>query len=125
MVLSSVLPLNLPEYRGILKNTHRRRIKIMTKQKDREVLRAKPLLEKHRSALIEDLGAAAFDLLTPKQTANVLGVDVPRISDLVRQGWLASAPTEYDAGHAHQYYRWRVEFVKRYKTTYKKKEQSA
>jgi hypothetical protein len=92
-----------------------------TKEKDRTVLRAVKLLEEHKVSLIESLGASAFDLLTPKQVAGVLSIDVSRITDLTRQGWLASAPEEYDVGNAHLYYRWRVEFVKRYKTSYKKR----
>lgn len=94
-------------------------------KKDRTVLRAKPLLEQHKTSLIEEMGTAAFDLLTPKQVADILGVSASRLPDFIRQGWLASAPEEHDVGHAHLYYRWRVEFVRRYRTTYKKREQSA
>jgi len=92
-------------------------------EKDRTVQKAGKLLRKHEKSLIRELGASAFDLFTPAQTANELNVGVPRLGDLVRQGWLAGAPDK-DVGHAHQYYRWRVEFVKRYRTTYKKAAQS-
>jgi hypothetical protein len=92
-------------------------------EKDRTVQKAVKLLRKHEKPLIRELGASAFDLLTPTQAANELSVGVPRLGDLVRQCWLAAAPDK-DVGHAHQYYRWRVEFVKRYRTTYKKAAQS-
>jgi len=93
-------------------------------EKNRSVEKATKLLKKYEKALVRELGKSAEDLLTPKQTALVLFEDeskVPRLGDLVRQGWLAPAP-DRDVGHAHQYYRWRVEFVKRYRQTYKKKE---
>lgn len=95
-------------------------------EKDRTVQKAVKLLKKHEKMLIRELGASAFELLTPKQTAKeLLGFEskVSQLGDLVRQGWLAAAPDK-DVGHAHQYYRWRIEFVKRYRTTYKKAAQS-
>ncbi len=92
-------------------------------EKDRTVQKAVKLLKKHEKAFKKELGPVAFELLTPIQTANELSVGVPRLGDLVRQGWLAPVPGK-DVGHAHQYYRWRVEFVKRYRTTYKKAAQS-
>jgi hypothetical protein len=91
----------------------------MEERKDRSVQKAAALLKKHEKALRRELGKSADDLLTPKQVADELSTIVPHLGDLVRQGWLAPAPDK-DVGHAHQYYRWRVEFVKRYRTTYKK-----
>jgi len=96
----------------------------MEDKKKRSVNKATTLLEQHEAALIKELGPSAFDLLSPRQVASELEVDVPRITDLVRQGWLEAAPGQ-DVGHAHQYYRWRVEFVKRYKTTYQKRRVNA
>lgn len=95
----------------------------MEERKDRTVQKAADLLKKHEKALRRELGKSAEELLTPKQTANELNTPVPNLGDLVRQGWLAPAPDK-DVGHAHQYYRWRVEFVKRYRTTYRKAAQS-
>lgn len=95
-------------------------------EKDRTVQKAAKLLKKHERALIKELGTAAMELLTPKQVAMELFANERKVSllgDLVRQGWLAPAPDK-DVGHAHQYYRWRVEFVKRHRTTYKKAAQS-
>jgi hypothetical protein len=76
------------------------------------------LLDKHKTEIIEELGAKAFDLLSPRQTREELDVDRTRIPDLVRRGWLEAAPAEYNVGPAHFYYRWRVEFVKRFKRTH-------
>ena len=98
----------------------------MGEKKNRTVQKAAKLLEKHEKALRRELGKSAEDLLTPSQVAEALfgyADQTPRLGDLVRQGWLVPAP-EKDVGHAHQYYRWRVEFVKRYRTTYKKAAQS-
>jgi hypothetical protein len=95
-------------------------------EKDRTVQKAVKLIKKHEKMLIRELGPSAFELLSPKQTAKELLRDehkVSQLGDLIRQGWLAPAPDK-DVGHAHQYYRWRVEFVKRYRTTYKKAAQS-
>lgn len=92
-----------------------------TQGKKRVVKKATELLQQHEASLIKELGPAAFELLSPRQVADELGVTVPRITDLVRQGWLEAAPGR-DVGHAHQYYRWRVEFVKRYRTPYKTKD---
>ena len=90
-------------------------------EKTRVVGKAAKLLQEHEATLIKELGPTAFDLLSPRQTAEALAIPVPRITDFVRQGWLEPAPGQ-DVGHAHQYYRWRVEFVKRYKATYKTNE---
>lgn len=98
----------------------------MKERKDRTVQKAADLLKKHEKALRRELGKSAEELLTPRQVAEELfgyADQVTRLGDIVRQGWLAPAP-EKDVGHAHQYYRWRVEFVKRYRTTYKKAAQS-
>lgn len=91
----------------------------MKEKNDRSVKRAATLLEQHRTAIIDELGPAAFELLSPKQVADELKIGVPRMTDLVRQGWLAGVPG-HDVGHAHQYYRWRVEFVKRHRSTHEK-----
>lgn len=97
----------------------------MEESKDRTVQKAFKMLKKHEKSLIRELGKSAEDLLTPRQAALALFEDehkVARLGDLVRQGWLAPVPDK-DVGHAHQYYRWRVEFVKRYRQTYRKKEE--
>lgn len=92
----------------------------MSDTKERKpTIKAQRLLDTHEASVIKELGPAAFELLTPAQTARELSVEPSRISDLVRQGWLAGAPGK-DVGMAHQYYRWRVEFVKRYKASRKK-----
>ena len=88
-------------------------------KKKRSVSKAATFLAQYETALIKELGQAAFELLSPRQVAVELAISVPRITDLVRQGWLEAASGQ-DVGHAHQYYRWRVEFVKRYKRTYQK-----
>ena len=99
----------------------------MQESKDRTVQKAAKLLQKHEKSLKKELGKSAEELLTPRETASELFSNadkVPLLGDLVRQGWLAPAPDK-DVGHAHQYYRWRVEFVKRYRTTYNTRGQSA
>ena len=78
------------------------------------------LLERHKPEIIEQLGAKAFELLTPRQARDELGVNSTRIPDLVRQGWLEPAPAEYNVGPAHLYFRWRVEFAKRHRRKYRK-----
>jgi hypothetical protein len=93
---------------------------MVTEKKDRTVKKAAILLDKHEAALIKELGSKSFDLLTPKQTADRIDIPVGRLGDLVRQGWLASIP-ELNAGSANLYYRWRVEFVKRYRAPYGKR----
>src|ERR1041385_7267534 len=96
----------------------------MQESKNRPVQKAAKLLQKHEKAIRRELGKSAEDLLTPRQAAKELFSDEGKVrwlGDLVRQGWLAPAPGK-DVGHAHQYYRWRVEFVKRYRRTYTKKE---
>lgn len=73
------------------------------------------LLKLHKTDLLMELGATAFDLLTPQETANLIGLsDTKRVPELIRQGWLEAAPGK-DIGTAHQYFRWRVEFVRRHK----------
>lgn len=84
----------------------------MTKEPTRK---ASELLDQHKMAIIEELGNTAFDLLTPRQTATMLGVKVPRLSDLNKEKWLEPA-AQSDIGHANLYYRWRVEFIKRHRT---------
>jgi hypothetical protein len=94
----------------------------MEERKDRTVQKAAKLLKKHEKTLRRELGKSAEELLTPRETASELFSDADKVTllgDLVRQGWLAPAPNK-DVGHAHQYYRWRVEFVKRYRRTYNK-----
>lgn len=91
----------------------------MTETKEKRVTqKALRLLELHENEIIKELGASAFELLTPKRAAQEIGILPKSITDLVRQKWLASVPDE-NAGPAHLYYRWRVEFVKRYKLKHK------
>lgn len=81
--------------------------------------RAKDLLDKQKTTIIEELGQSAFDLLPPRETAELIGVEAKRIPDLLREGWLEPAPGK-DVGHAHQYYRWRAVFVQRFRRTRQK-----
>jgi hypothetical protein len=74
------------------------------------------LLDTHKTAIIEELGVSAFDILPPKEVAIMVGVAGSRIPDLIREGWLEPAPGK-DIGQAHQYYRWRVVFVQRFRKT--------
>jgi hypothetical protein len=97
---------------------HKREESNMEETKKRKTKKAADMLELHESNLIKELGASAFDLLTPARAAKEIGLPVGRITDLVRQGWLASVPDEH-AGPAHLYYRWRVELIKRYRRKYK------
>lgn len=77
--------------------------------------RVTELLKEHKTDLILEMGSAAFDLMTPQETAKYIGLDATkRIPELIRQGWLEPAEGK-DIGTAHQYHRWRVEFVKRHK----------
>jgi hypothetical protein len=89
--------------------------------KERSTRKVATLLEQHEEALKAELGASAYDLLSPRQTSVILGVEPGRITDLTRQGWLEPAPVE-KIGPAKLYYRWRVEFVRRYRKTYSKRE---
>lgn len=92
----------------------------MSEQEDKHKVRKVPgLLEQHKADIMERLGVQAFDLLSPQDVARELNIRVERISDLVRQTWLAPAPGK-SIGSANLYYRWRVEFVKQYKKTYQK-----
>jgi hypothetical protein len=100
--------------RGVLRQEKR---KMNTAVKESKASR---LLRQYRSSMIEELGPTAFELLTPYETARELGIPSKRIPELNRQGWLEAAPHK-DIGTAHQYYRWRVTFTKRFKTTYSKK----
>ena len=74
------------------------------------------LLRQHQSTLIEELGVSAFELLTPAETSAIVGLSTDRFPDLLREGWLAAVPGK-QIGRAHLYYRWRAEFVKRYRLT--------
>jgi hypothetical protein len=87
--------------------------------KDKHVVeRAAQLLEEHELEIIKELGASAFDELSPREVANILGYkETKHLTDLVRQTWLAPVP-ERKIGSANLYFRWRVEFVKRYKKRY-------
>ncbi len=91
----------------------------MTKNKHKPVERAKTLLESHKFELIAELGHTAFDLLTPREAADILEVNTKLLPDLIRQKWLEAVPGK-NIGSAHQYYRWRVEFIKRYRGHYKR-----
>lgn len=91
-----------------------------SREEDKHVVAKVPaLLEQHRGGIIEEMGASAFDLLTPAQVASELGVSVSTLPDLVRQSWLAGSGQK--AGNAHLYYRWRVEFARRYRKPYGRK----
>jgi hypothetical protein len=94
---------------------------ILPAKDQRPTERAHKLLEMHETAIIKELGSTAFDLLTPKQSAALLGIEVPRLSDLVRQGWVEPSPAEM-IGPAKLYYRWRIEFARRYRGKHSKKE---
>ncbi len=83
---------------------------------ERKAERIEDLLREHKTELLEELGSSAFDLLTPQETASMVGVNAKRIPDLLREGWLEPAPGK-DVGRAHQYYRWRVVFVQRFRRT--------
>jgi hypothetical protein len=84
--------------------------------------KAKRLLAEHETSIIKQLGSRAFDMLTPAEVAIELRLEsTRRIPELMRLGWLESVPDK-DVGKAHQYYRWRVEFVKKYKQPRKAKE---
>jgi hypothetical protein len=87
------------------------------------VERTVPLLNEHQLPLIEELKASAFDLLSPRQVASELNIEPVDLPDLVRQGWLAPAPNQ-KIGSANLYYRWRVEFAKRYRRRYQKNTQN-
>ncbi len=84
---------------------------------DRKADKIVGLLAAHKAEIIENLGASAFDVLSPKETAAIVGVD--RLSDLIREGWLEPIPGK-DIGQAHLYYRWRAVFVRQYRKTRKK-----
>lgn len=89
--------------------------------KDKHVVgRAAQLLEEHELEIIKELGASAFDELSPKEVADILGyTKTKHLTDLVRQTWLAPIPGK-KIGSANLYFRWRVEFVRRYKKRYGK-----
>jgi hypothetical protein len=82
--------------------------------------RAQAIIQENKAAIIEELGASAFDLLTPREVAAALEINSKRIPDYNRWGWLEPAPGK-DAGQAHQYYRWRVVAVQRLKKPRRKK----
>lgn len=92
----------------------------MTEKTHKPTEKAKQLLASHQLDIIEELGTTAFDLLTPAEAAKEIDVPTSRLPDLIRQGWLAYVPGK-DIGSAHQYYRWRAEFVKRYRGQYSRK----
>jgi hypothetical protein len=82
------------------------------------------LLDQHKTEIIEQLGTSAFEVMTPQEVADDLKLTTTkRIPELIRQGWLAPIPGK-DIGSAHQYYRWRAEFVKRYKQPRQEKNES-
>jgi hypothetical protein len=83
---------------------------------DRKASRVTTLLDEHKATVIEQLGACAFELMTPRETAEMIGIEPKRIPDLIREGWLDWVPGK-DIGHAHQYYRWRVTFVQQFRRT--------
>lgn len=83
---------------------------------DRKAGKLADLLEKHKAEVIEHLGPRAFDILTPYETAQVIGISVKRLPDLIREGWLEPIPGK-DIGRAHQYYRWRAVFVQQFRKT--------
>jgi hypothetical protein len=123
MCLSSVLWPNLAIVKNsVLWYSKKKRlggVMISTMQKQHKNEKAKRLVTKHQLEIIEELGPRALDLLTPGEAAGVLDIETMRIPDLIREGWLAAAPGK-DIGSAHQYYRWRVELVKRYRRRYEK-----
>ena len=86
---------------------------------DRKSDKVTTLLDRHKTEVIEELGPTAFDILTPHETAQVAGIDVKRIPDLIREGWLEPVPGK-DIGRAHQYYRWRAVFTQRFRKTRQK-----
>jgi hypothetical protein len=86
--------------------------------KERKTEKIVGLLAAHKSEVIERLGASAFELLTPRETAELIGIPSNRIPDIIRQGWLEPVPGK-DVGQGHQYYRWRVVFVQQYRKGYK------
>ena len=83
---------------------------------DRRAEKIASLLAAHKGAIIEQLGASAFDVLTPQEAATLAGVDTKRVPDLIREGWLEPVPGK-DIGRAHQYYRWRAVFVQQFRKT--------
>lgn len=90
---------------------------------DRKVEKVADLLEQQKTAVIEQLGPRAFEILTPYETAQVIGIDVKRLPDLIREGWLEPVPGK-DIGRAHQYYRWRATFVHQLRKTRHKEDTS-
>jgi len=87
--------------------------------KERKADKIAGLLGAHKSEIIVSLGAAAFDVLTPRETATIVGVERKRIPDLIREGWLEPIPGK-DVGQAHQYYRWRAVFAHQFRKTRQK-----
>lgn len=83
---------------------------------DRKADKIASLLATQKSIIIEQLGASAFDVLTPHEAATVAGVATNRLPDLIREGWLEPVPGK-DIGRAHQYYRWRAVFVQQFRKT--------
>jgi hypothetical protein len=85
--------------------------------------KAQELIQQHKGAIIEELGPHAFDLLTPQEVATELEIETKRIPEYIRWGWLDPVPGK-DVGSAHQYYRWRVESVKRLKKPRQRKDKT-
>ena len=90
---------------------------------DRKAEKIEGLLTTHKTAIIEELGASAFELLPPRETATVIGISSDRVPDLIREGWLEPVPGK-DIGQAHLYYRWRAVFVQRFRKTRQKKQRT-
>lgn len=80
----------------------------------RPVKKIEKLLQLHEVEIVRELGPTAFDLLTPQEVASELDINAKIIPDLLRQGWLEPVPGK-SIGSAYQYYRWRVQFVKRFR----------
>lgn len=99
----------------------------MTNDERRKVKKVPELLRLHKDTIINELGPRAYELLTPSQVRSELDIDSGKkaaLPDLIRQEWLEPAHG-YDAGPAHLYYRWRVEFIKRFKGKHEKPKKSA
>lgn len=95
---------------------------IATKKRSyKENKRAKQMREQHQAEIILELGPAAFDLLSPKETAHLLGIPTPGLINLIRNSWIVPAPAHFDIGHAHRYFRWDVELARRYRRQYIRK----
>lgn len=83
---------------------------------NKQVERVQLELEQHQTEIIEHLGPTAFEMLTPREAADIIGVDTKRFPDLLREGWLVPVPNR-KIGRGNLYYRWRAEFVKLHRRT--------